>query len=313
MVPNSKPGGYSSAWGAKVGERALHAQGRMRRDVPARTKCKPWVNICACPASSPELGSPLFETASLTGGSYFTTAQADEVGYSPQLLAKYLQNGRVIRARRGIYRLVHFPPGEHEELTTVWLWSDRAGIFSHETALSLHVLSDVMPARIHPTLPAKWVKRRCRVWEGVVLHHGRRRRPRARLGGQRCRSNLAPPNAGRRTAREPLPRSSSSKRPGKPERAGSHRQERRRTPRIRRDVVTARPLPTPRRLQASLGDEAEDARRRRDSTSVAAGSCSSSNAFLARTVVVFGDAATLLKGGLALELRLERARTTSNT
>ncbi len=112
----------------------------------------------------------LFETASAQEG-YFTTAQANAVGYSPQLLAKYLQNGRVVRARRGIYRLVHFPPGEHEDLVTVWLWSEHEGVFSHETALSLHGLSDVLPARIHLTLPMAWAKRRFRVPEGVVLHH----------------------------------------------------------------------------------------------------------------------------------------------
>jgi predicted transcriptional regulator of viral defense system len=121
------------------------------------------------PASAPNWDR-LFETASAQEG-YFTTAQADEVGYSPQLLAKYLQNGRVVRTRRGIYRLVHFPPGEHEELTKVWLWSEREGVFSHETALSLHGLSDVLPARIHLTLPAEWAKRRLRVPESVVLHH----------------------------------------------------------------------------------------------------------------------------------------------
>ncbi len=52
------------------------------------------------PTSAPNWDR-LFETASVQEG-YFTTAQADEVGYSPQLLAKYLRNGRVIRARRGI-------------------------------------------------------------------------------------------------------------------------------------------------------------------------------------------------------------------
>ena len=112
----------------------------------------------------------LFETAATQEG-YFTTSQADEVGYSPQLLAKYLQNGRVVRARRGIYRLVHFPPGEHEDLVTAWLWSERKGVLSHETALSLHGLSDALPARIHLTLPAAWARRRFRVPEGVVLHH----------------------------------------------------------------------------------------------------------------------------------------------
>ena len=53
----------------------------------------------------------------------------------------------------------------------MWLWSEREGVFSHETALSLHGLSDLLPARIHLTLPAEWAKRRFRVPEGVVLHH----------------------------------------------------------------------------------------------------------------------------------------------
>jgi|SRR5580704_13960167 predicted transcriptional regulator of viral defense system len=113
----------------------------------------------------------LFETAAAQEG-YFTTAQAEESGYSLPLLAKYLQNGRVVRARRGVYRLVHFPAGEHEDLVTVWLWSGREGVFSHETALSLHNLSDVLPSRIHLTLPAAWSKRRFRVPEGVGLHYG---------------------------------------------------------------------------------------------------------------------------------------------
>lgn len=44
-------------------------------------------------------------------------------------------------------------------------------MISHQTALSLHGLSDVLPAQIHLTLPAAWRKRRFRVPPGVVLHH----------------------------------------------------------------------------------------------------------------------------------------------
>jgi predicted transcriptional regulator of viral defense system len=102
----------------------------------------------------------------------FTTVQAADAGYSPQLLQKHLHAGRIRRVRRGVYRLVHFPPGDHEDLAAVWLWSDRVGIFSHETALFLHELSDVLPARVHLTLPGSWRARRLRVPRGVVLHHG---------------------------------------------------------------------------------------------------------------------------------------------
>ena len=112
----------------------------------------------------------LYETASAQDG-YFTTQQAAEAGYSSQLLLKHIRGGRVARTRRGVYRLVHFPAGEHEELTIVWLWSQRAGVFSHQTALALHGLSDVLPTQLHLTLPAGWRHRRFRVPEAVVLHH----------------------------------------------------------------------------------------------------------------------------------------------
>lgn len=112
----------------------------------------------------------LYETAAAQEG-LFTTQQAAEAGYSPQLLVHHVRGGRMLRVRRGVYRLVHFPAGEHEELVVVWLWSGRAGVFSHETALWLHGLSDLLPAQTHMTLPAGWTKRRLRVPAGVVLHH----------------------------------------------------------------------------------------------------------------------------------------------
>ena len=113
----------------------------------------------------------LFEIAVAQDG-LFTTQQAAEAGYSPQLLAHHLGAGRMVRVRRGVYRLVHFPAGDHEDLTTVWLWSEREGVFSHQTALALHDLSDVLPALIHFTLPQAWRKRRLRPPDGVVLHYG---------------------------------------------------------------------------------------------------------------------------------------------
>jgi len=75
------------------------------------------------------------------------------------------------RAQRGLYRLVHFPAADHEELVTAWLWSEQAGVISHQTALSLHGLSDVLPTQVHLTLPAAWRPRRFRVPSGVELHH----------------------------------------------------------------------------------------------------------------------------------------------
>jgi predicted transcriptional regulator of viral defense system len=101
----------------------------------------------------------------------FTTRQAEAAGYSDQLLVHHVNSGNFRRLRRGVYRLVHYPTGDHEELVEIWLWSDRLGVFSHETALALHDLSDVLPTKLHLTLPSESRRRRLRVPQGVVLHH----------------------------------------------------------------------------------------------------------------------------------------------
>ncbi len=114
--------------------------------------------------------SQLFETAAGQAG-LFTTEQAADAGYSPQLLVHYVRSGKVVRLRRGIYRLVHFPAGEHEDLVELWLWSSQQGVFSHQTALAHHGLSDILPSRVHLTVPTEWRRRRLRVPPGVVLHY----------------------------------------------------------------------------------------------------------------------------------------------
>jgi predicted transcriptional regulator of viral defense system len=125
--------------------------------------------VHAGPHNGPNWNS-LFEVAGAQDG-YFTTSQAAAAGYSTQLLHKHMRAGRVTRAQRGIYRLVHYPAGEHADLVTAWLWSERAGVVSHQTALALHGLSEVLPAQVHLTLPQAWRQRRFRVPAGVVLHH----------------------------------------------------------------------------------------------------------------------------------------------
>ncbi len=135
-------------------------------------KTKPVVTfrVMAPPSPSGPSWDRLFEYA-LGQEGLFTTKQAAEAGYSPQLLQKYLHNGRISRVRRSVYRIVHFPAAEHEDLAMLWLWSDHAGVFSHETALMLHDLSDVLPRKVYLTLPLEWQLKRLRVPKGVVLHY----------------------------------------------------------------------------------------------------------------------------------------------
>lgn len=113
----------------------------------------------------------LYDLAASQGG-YFRARQAGEVGYSAQRLRPHVAAGRLVRTRRGIYRLADFPMSDDEDLVELWLWSHEQGVFSHETALSLHELSDAMPARIHMTVPRTWKQSRRVVPPILVLHHG---------------------------------------------------------------------------------------------------------------------------------------------
>ena len=112
----------------------------------------------------------LYEVAESQAG-YLTTAQASEAGYSRPLIHHHVRRGRLDRVSRGIYRLRHFPPSEHEELVVAWLWSGQEGVFSHETALGLHELSDALPHQVHMLLPIAWSERRVRVPDGFRLEY----------------------------------------------------------------------------------------------------------------------------------------------
>ena len=101
---------------------------------------------------------------------HFTAQQAAEAGFSAQLLYKHVYSGTLQRPLRGVYRIGRYPPSEHEDLVVFWLWSDRAAVFSHETALQLHELSDALPSRVHMTLPST-TSRRKKLPEGAVLHY----------------------------------------------------------------------------------------------------------------------------------------------
>jgi len=112
----------------------------------------------------------LWEIAAAQMG-YFTVAQADEAGFSRPLLQYHLTSGKLERSGRGVLRLARFPPDDHEDLMPLWLWAEGEGVFSHETALALHDLSDVLPATRHMTVPSSWGSRRLRAPKGLVLHY----------------------------------------------------------------------------------------------------------------------------------------------
>jgi predicted transcriptional regulator of viral defense system len=82
--------------------------------------------------------------------------------------------GNWIREHRGIYRLADFPASERPDLMLWYLWSQNRrevpeGTYSHDTALSLHELSDIMPSKLHLTVPREF-RRNSTIPEILVLH-----------------------------------------------------------------------------------------------------------------------------------------------
>lgn len=97
--------------------------------------------------------SCLFAVASGQHG-YVTTAQAHGCGFGGSLLTYHTKTGRLLRVQRGLYRLRDYPSSWREDVVAAWLavGKDRA-IVSHESALDLLDLSDVIPNYVHLTVP----------------------------------------------------------------------------------------------------------------------------------------------------------------
>ncbi len=110
----------------------------------------------------------LFEVASGQAG-YFTASQARACGFSRALLAHHARGGRFERVGQALYRLAQYPSSPREEIVAAWLaaGAEEAAV-SHESALDLLGLCDVVPRRIHLTVPRS---RRYRTPpRGVSLH-----------------------------------------------------------------------------------------------------------------------------------------------
>ena len=100
---------------------------------------------------------------------YFTSRQAGEHGFSAQLLAHHVRSGRYERIRRGLYRLRDYPGSPRGEVREKWLavGAERS-VVSHESALELHGLSDVLPNAVHLLVGRD--DRGFKPPRGVILH-----------------------------------------------------------------------------------------------------------------------------------------------
>ncbi len=107
-------------------------------------------------------------------GGYFTAKQAAEVGYNYPHLDYHVRAGNFQRVGHGVYRIPEIPLSEQDDLVRLAFWSrdrkDRPqAVASHQAALAVHGLSDLLPSKSHLTVPMTFRKT---VPKGAVLHRG---------------------------------------------------------------------------------------------------------------------------------------------
>lgn len=100
---------------------------------------------------------------------HFTTAQAAAYGMGPALLSYHATSGTMPRIYPGVYRFRDYPQTPHEEIVAAYLAVGmETVVVSHESALDLWGLTDLIPDAIHLTVPRS--RRNLPKLPGVRIH-----------------------------------------------------------------------------------------------------------------------------------------------
>ena len=104
---------------------------------------------------------------------FVTSAEVTEAGIPRRCLTKAVEDGFLLKAERGLYML----PDAWEDELLILQHRFKRGVFSHETALFLHGLTDRTPAEFTMTVPHGYNAKSAQA-EGIVVkksierHHG---------------------------------------------------------------------------------------------------------------------------------------------
>lgn len=104
----------------------------------------------------------LIELAISQGG-YFTAKQALRFGYSYRAQNYYVETKQWLKEDRALYRFSFLPFSKEDELIKACFWSrDKKDIpqavISHESALSVHGVGEIIPGKINLTVPKSFRK-----------------------------------------------------------------------------------------------------------------------------------------------------------
>jgi predicted transcriptional regulator of viral defense system len=109
--------------------------------------------VSASRDSTKQTDLPGLEALALGQGGYFDRRDAQSYGITDSLLRYHTRTGRFERVLPGVYRLRVAPISPYDEYLLAWAWTNYRSAISHESALALYDLADILPARVHVTVP----------------------------------------------------------------------------------------------------------------------------------------------------------------
>lgn len=113
----------------------------------------------------------LLKTA-ITQGGYFTAKQALKIGFSYRAQKYYIETNNWIKEGRALYRFDFIPFSKYDEYIKVSFWSrdkddNSQAVISHQSALEVHGIGDIIPGKIYFTVPKSFRKK---VAKGCICH-----------------------------------------------------------------------------------------------------------------------------------------------
>ena len=100
---------------------------------------------------------------SINQSGYFTACQALKLGYSYRAQSYYLETDYWIKEDRSLYRFNFLPYQKNDDLIKACFWSRNKNdipqaVISHESAAMVHDLGEIIPKKIHLTVPKSFRK-----------------------------------------------------------------------------------------------------------------------------------------------------------
>lgn len=113
----------------------------------------------------PRYANELYYLAEENEGLFLAAEARERLAIPTPALVNMERRGILERVARGVYRLTAYPPSAFSQYREALLAlrvnrPDVHAVVSHESALSLHGLSDVNPSKVHVTLPSRLRLRR---------------------------------------------------------------------------------------------------------------------------------------------------------